>query len=101
MATSRTGTSTWLAVAKAAKRRAREAGQEHCPYCKTWLDYDVGRQPNSAEADHIVPHSKGGQDRMNNVMVICRRCNMSKGNRTAPKPRVILAAKPLKTSRQW
>lgn len=101
MATSRTGTSTWLAVAKAAKRQARENGQELCPYCQTYLNYDVGRQPNSAEADHIVPHSKGGADRMSNVIVICRRCNQSKGNRTAPKRRVILAAKPLKTSRQW
>lgn len=88
-------------MAAAAKRRARAAGQNRCPYCRTTLNYDVGLQPNSAEADHIVPHSKGGQDRLENVIVCCRRCNQSKGNKTAPKARVILAAKPLKTSRQW
>ena len=101
MATSRTGTRRWKAIASAAKKQAKQQGQDHCPYCQVELDYERGLNPNSAEADHIVPYSKGGEDRMGNVMVTCRACNMSKGNRQAPKVANVLQRKPLKTSRQW
>ncbi|MGM7776123.1 HNH endonuclease [Arthrobacter sp. KNU-44] len=65
------------------------------------LDYETSRTPPSAEVDHIVAHANGGQDALDNVAVCCRRCNQSKGNRTAPKTQSVLAAKPLKTSRRW
>ncbi|UKA59172.1 HNH endonuclease [Arthrobacter sp. FW306-2-2C-D06B] len=101
MATSRTGTATWKRVSRQAKKTARANGQTRCPYCGTTLDYDVGLKPNSAEADHVIPHSKGGRDTIDNCIVCCRRCNQSKGNRMAPKASTVLAAKPLKTSRRW
>jgi 5-methylcytosine-specific restriction endonuclease McrA len=41
----------------------------------------------------------GGKDHIDNLETICRKCNQSKGDRTAPKPKTV--AKPLKTSRQW
>lgn len=101
MSTSRTGTAQWKKVRKRALHLAQAQGVERCPYCRTFLDYLVSLTPASAEVDHIVPHSKGGQDVLANCNVICRTCNISKGNRPAPKAATTLAAKPLKTSRRW
>ncbi|WP_051423031.1 HNH endonuclease [Arthrobacter sp. MA-N2] len=101
MATSRTGTSQWKKLRAKALRLAQAQGLTHCPHCRVLLDYQRGRLPNSAEPDHIVPYARGGQDTIENLSVICRTCNISKGNRPAPSTATILAAKPLKTSRRW
>ena len=34
---------------------------------------------NEMEADHIIPHSRGGQTTINNGQALCRQCNASKG----------------------
>lgn len=80
MATSRTGTTRWKHLATAAKRKAQTAGQTHCPICHRELNYRQGRTPTSAEADHITPHSRGGTDTADNIRIICRQCNQSRGN---------------------
>ena len=98
MATSRTGTATWKRVRAQALARAKRNGQTRCPHCNTELDYKQGLKPNSAEPDHITPYSMGGRDHIDNLVVICRRCNQSKGKRQAPKT---IANKPLPTSRKW
>jgi len=33
------------------------------------------------EYDHIIPHSKGGANTTQNVQLLCRKCNLSKGAR--------------------
>lgn len=101
MATSRTGTSTWKKIRKRALHLAQAQGLTRCPYCRAALDYEVSLTPSSAEVDHIIAHSKGGQDRLDQVQVLCRRCNQSKGSRPAPKQVTILKTKPLRASRQW
>lgn len=35
------------------------------------------------EVDHIVPKSRGGADRPDNLVATCHKCNEEKGNRTA------------------
>ena len=34
---------------------------------------------NEVEADHIIPHSRGGQTTIDNGQALCRPCNASKG----------------------
>lgn len=89
MATSRTGTATWKRVRAYALKEAKANGQTKCPFCKVTLNYDLGLTPSSAEADHIIAHANGGQDRADAVQILCRRCNQSKGAGDAPKPRQV------------
>ncbi|RMH36337.1 MAG: HNH endonuclease [Nitrospirae bacterium] len=43
-----------------------------CAYC--------GTEGVPLEIDHIVPKSRGGSDRMSNLILACRNCNQAKGN---------------------
>lgn len=49
------------------------SGQPFCSYC--------GNNDN-LELDHINPLSKGGSNLADNIMVLCRSCNSSKGAKT-------------------
>jgi 5-methylcytosine-specific restriction endonuclease McrA len=89
LATSRTGTTVWKRVRTYALKEAQRNGQTKCPFCQVTLDYERGRESNSAWVDHIVPHNKGGQDSLANALVCCRTCNISKGDREAPKPKQV------------
>ncbi|WP_136314433.1 HNH endonuclease [Actinomyces procaprae] len=80
MATSRTGTTKWLHLAATVKRRARAAGLTRCPRCGVELDWAVGLTPRSAEVDHIVPWAQGGTDELENLQILCRSCNLRKGD---------------------
>jgi 5-methylcytosine-specific restriction endonuclease McrA len=46
-----------------------------CAYC--------GAENVPLEVEHIVPRSRGGSDRVSNLTISCRSCNLEKGNRTA------------------
>lgn len=47
-----------------------------CQYC--------GRRvpPNEVSIDHVFPRSRGGASSWQNCVLACRRCNVTKGNRT-------------------
>lgn len=53
-------------------KRVYELHGTNCHYC--------GRA-EVRTVDHIVPKSKGGSDRMSNLVPCCRRCNTSKGTK--------------------
>ncbi|MFX1465616.1 MAG: RNA-guided endonuclease IscB [Promethearchaeota archaeon] len=63
-----------------------------CAYC--------GKTNVPVEVEHIVPTSRGGTDRVSNLTLSCRKCNLKKGDKTAMKfgyPRIQQQAKhPLK-----
>lgn len=88
MATSRTGTAAHKAWRRKVLRRDQSSGVTHCPLCRVELDYEVSRQPNSAEPDHIIPFANGGKDTIENGRTICRQCNQRRGNKADPRPRV-------------
>jgi 5-methylcytosine-specific restriction endonuclease McrA len=46
-----------------------------CAYC--------GKRDIPLEVEHIVPKSRGGTDRVSNLTIACRACNLKKGNQTA------------------
>ena len=46
-----------------------------CAYC--------GKTNVPLEVEHIVPKSRGGTDRVSNLTIACRTCNLKKGNKTA------------------
>ena len=46
-----------------------------CAYC--------GAENVPLEVEHIVPKGRGGTDRVSNLTISCRDCNLAKGNQTA------------------
>ena len=48
-----------------------------CVYC--------GAHNIDFHADHVIPVSRGGQSELDNLVTACRFCNLSKGNRAAPR----------------
>src|SRR5579864_9088297 len=52
-----------------------DRGSTPCPCCGTVI-YQL-----NFEAGHIVPFSKGGSTKVNNLMPICSLCNKSMGNK--------------------
>jgi len=58
-----------------AKRKWRQSIKEHwnyqCAYC--------GSEDNLT-LDHITPRSKGGTDRITNLVCACKECNTDKGH---------------------
>ncbi len=65
-----------------ALEKAKDAeGVPRCEYCKTEVDPKAGR-PNSFEADHRTPYTKGGPSTQDNLAPSCRTCNRAKGPRT-------------------
>lgn len=101
MAGSRTGTSKWLKLAAQAKAQALSNGQYTCPICGVALDYSRSRQPNSPEADHIIPHSQGGQDEIENIRIICRLCNQKLGGKVGAFRSQVARASDRVTSRSF
>lgn len=59
-----------------------------CLYC--------GQQFTRAQLtrDHVIPTSRGGQDRWENVVAACRRCNWAKDNRSPEEANMPLLAIP-------
>lgn len=52
-----------------------EKFQRRCVYC--------GRKETAFELDHVLPRSRGGSDRISNLVLSCHACNEAKGDRTA------------------
>ena len=52
------------------------ASASHCGYCGDRLD------PRQTHVDHRIPLAKGGAHRIENLVVCCSTCNLSKGDRT-------------------
>ena len=64
--------------------------QYQCMYCGM-------KQPDvQLTRDHIVPRSRGGQDRWENVVAACRRCNQHKASKLLEEVNMPLLALPFR-----
>jgi 5-methylcytosine-specific restriction endonuclease McrA len=52
-----------------------EKYQRRCVYC--------GATNGPFEVDHVLPRSRGGSDRVSNLVLSCHACNQAKANQTA------------------
>ena len=46
----------------------------YCWYCGKEME------PSKLTKDHVFPRSKGGDNDMDNIIMVCKECNSSKGN---------------------
>ena len=56
------------------KRTAYERQNGICPICGKHHEID------EMEGDHIIPWSKGGKTTIDNLQMLCKKCNREKGN---------------------
>jgi 5-methylcytosine-specific restriction endonuclease McrA len=61
------------------RRLVADRARFRCEYCLT----PAGLAPAPYSAEHILPRSKGGNDRLENLALSCQGCNGHKAARTA------------------
>lgn len=64
---------------------AEKQGGWYCHYCWCFIalepkSIDSLRKPAQATIDHKIPLSKGGANRLKNMVLACRECNWEKGD---------------------
>jgi len=60
-----------------------------CQYCSCKLD------GGGATIDHVLPRSRGGKHRWENVVCCCLKCNRKKGDRTPVEAKMPLLSNPM------
>jgi predicted RNA-binding Zn-ribbon protein involved in translation (DUF1610 family) len=65
-------------IPKKVKDEVRRRDGDRCVGC--------GRRSEYMEFDHITPHSKGGPSTVDNIRLICRKCNIKKKDKTPKCP---------------
>lgn len=60
------------------RRRAHELYPASVPWGKANHTQHAGFQALWAQYDHVVPHSHGGTNEINNLVVTCAGCNFGK-----------------------
>ena len=63
------------------KRKKYEEQKGICPLCKNTANESKVWDYSEMEGDHIIPWSRGGKTTMDNLQMLCRYCNNTKGNR--------------------
>ena len=56
-----------------------------CQYCGSFKDLTI---------DHVIPKSKGGTNKWDNLVTCCRKCNLKKGDKLLSETNMVLSAKP-------
>jgi 5-methylcytosine-specific restriction endonuclease McrA len=66
-------------ISEADKATCFARDQHLCAYCHR-MTYRGGKGDRAAQFDHVVPHSRGGRSRPDNIVTACKKCNLKKGN---------------------
>lgn len=61
-------------------KKAEAEGISNCPYCAK-ENIDKIWKLSEMQADHIIPWSKGGKTEYDNLQMLCKKHNESKGNK--------------------
>ncbi|QRO01033.1 HNH endonuclease [Archangium violaceum] len=65
-------------------------GKNHCEQCRVETvpakkhEKDVTPPLNETHVDHRIPSAKGGPSEVDNGQVLCRDCNLKKGDKVPP-----------------
>lgn len=60
-----------------------ESQDGFCAYCSKWMRMAGDHcHPDFCNVEHIFPISRGGEHRIENIVLACRECNSSKGMQT-------------------
>jgi len=69
------------------RRRILNRDEHKCQVCNKKLrlsiESDLSTSNAIAQIDHIIPRSLGGKNNDDNLRILCRTCNSSRGNRTS------------------
>lgn len=57
----------------------RDGGR--CRHCGCQVVRTFQQVPQQANFDHIIPWARGGRTTLENLQLLCRKCNLSKGAR--------------------
>lgn len=67
------------------RREVLRRDKHRCQYCGS---------PKRLTLDHVIPRSKGGNHRWDNVVTACQSCNSRKGDRTPQQAGMTLLTQP-------
>ena len=68
-------------ISEEVKARVRTRAKNQCGYCRSLQKYVLGM----LEIEHIIPKTRGGSDREDNLWLACRLCNNFKAAQTHGK----------------
>lgn len=54
-----------------------------CAYCGSPVNEKAAQSEHKLTPDHVIPRSRGGEDKLWNLVPACLRCNLLKKNLTA------------------
>lgn len=64
-----------------------------CHWCKKILQIESGKLPDFATIDHVIPHSVGGSNSLNNLVLCCASCNSIRSDKERLAPHKVHKAK--------
>ena len=64
-------------ITKESLKKLRDKQNNKCYYCECELNF---KSKNEVHLDHHIPLSKGGIHGINNVVYLCKKCNLSKSD---------------------
>jgi len=67
-----------IRVSASLKKRVRDRAAGRCEYCQTQESFS----PQSFSIEHFIPRSKGGETKLENLVLSCQGCNNHKYTKT-------------------
>ena len=69
-------------IRKAVRERIQKAYPEALPWGSRNIDQHAAFQAMWLQYDHVIPHARGGDNRLDNIVITCAPCNFGRMNWT-------------------